>query len=78
MCQYVLFQGVYDRVMCGIDMAPFVYYCRHKKMKTEIGESGMDLIKSLCKRSPTSRLGLENKILKNYLHTYVNNAAFML
>lgn len=38
-------------------MAQFVFLDARTKKKREISQAAMDLIKSLCKRSPTSRLG---------------------
>ena len=38
-------------------MAQFVFLDAKTKIKREISQGAMDLIKSLCKRSPTSRLG---------------------
>jgi len=52
-------KAIYDRVMCGIDLAPSVFFCNKTQMKIEISEKAMDLVKGLCKRSPTSRLGYQ-------------------
>ena len=52
-----IIKRIYQRIANGIDMAQFVFLDARTKKKREISQAAMDLIKSLCKRSPTSRLG---------------------
>ncbi|CAG5111798.1 Oidioi.mRNA.OKI2018_I69.chr2.g6071.t1.cds [Oikopleura dioica] len=53
-------KGIQDRIVSGIDLAPFVFQCSKTGIRREISEAGTSLIKSLCKRSPTSRLGYQS------------------
>jgi len=52
-------QQIYQRIANGIDMAKFLYTEVGTNIKKEVSENAVDLIKSLCKRSPTSRLGYQ-------------------
>jgi hypothetical protein len=60
MIKCFIFKGIQDRIVSGIDLAPFVFQCSKTGLRREVTESGTSLIKSLCKRSPTSRLGYQS------------------